>query len=474
VHVFDRPFRRLAAAALAALLVLPAAVVPTLGWANVGDGYGTHDWILDQAFRLLDARGIPTSWVDRQMALVSTDDPDTVEKAADSTRGIEHVYYDYGRRGGAIHRITEHYAAMLRKYEAGRTAQLAGDTATATARFREASYNLGMLAHFYGDILVPYHTTLDGLDEDGEHAAYELLVNTKTRTSTASPTWSVANTSRTVRDMPDVRASAIAAAAYARARYPTLTDAFDENDTALSSTADTVTKEVLIRASGDLADLISSVPDGIGYPQRIASLKFWVRWHGVKANELSQRAYATVLDAAGRPIEGVEVKISWPMPNGSKKAIRFWTDATGGGNGITQATGTTTLMVKQTASATVTTDQTSITKTAWFYQTKKLADSSAGLVTTFNDRTVVAGQTITATTKARDTSGNPVAGLYIEWTWDLSGTTKTASGYTDASGNARTTFTVTSSTSRSTLYLKAKTSAYSLNRSWTASFYRVD
>ena len=473
MRIFRNTARRLAAATLAALLVLPAAVVPALAWANVGDGYGTHDWILDQAFRLLDARGISTSWVDRQMALVSTDDPDTIEKAADSTRGIEHVYFDYGKRGGAIHRITEHYATMLRKYSEGRAAQLAGNTTTAKARFKEASYNLGMLAHFYGDILVPYHTTLEGLDEDGEHHEYELLVNTKTRTPTASPSWSVANPAWAVKDTPKVRTSAIAAAAYARARYSTLTASYDANDTSFSSAANTVTKEVLIRASGDLANLVSSVPKGIGYSQRAGSVKVWMKWRGVKADEPGQAVYVTVLDTAGKPIEGVQVTVTWPLEDGTTQAIRTWTDGAGY-NRIGHATGTTPYMAKQTVSAKVTTDQTSLTKTAWFYRTRRLADSTTGFVSTMNDRTVHAGQTVTVSTRARDTSGNPVVGLYVEWTWEIGSTTKKTSGYTDSTGYARSTYTVTSSTTRSTIYVTGRTSAYSINRAAKTSFYRTD
>ena len=108
---------RLAAAALAALLAF-AGSVPLVGaWANGpnnGNGYGTHDWILDQALRVLDDNGIGHGWVNRSIALEATDDPDKVEVAADPSRKIEHTYTATGRRGGAIHRITEHYAKILR------------------------------------------------------------------------------------------------------------------------------------------------------------------------------------------------------------------------------------------------------------------------------------------------------------------------------------------------------------------------
>jgi len=47
---------RLGAAALVVTLVLSATPGAALGWANNGDSYGTHDWFIDQAVRILDGR----------------------------------------------------------------------------------------------------------------------------------------------------------------------------------------------------------------------------------------------------------------------------------------------------------------------------------------------------------------------------------------------------------------------------------
>ena len=263
-----RRIRPLGAALLAALLALPGALAPVAAWSNAGNNYGTHDWILDQALRLLDDRGISHSWVDRTVALLATDDPDTVEVEADSSRSIEHVYTgDGGKRGGAVHRITEHYAKIIRLYSAGKTAKVAGDTTTAAAKFREASYNLGMLAHFYGDVLQPYHTSRDAIGMDSQHHAYELLVNSLTKTPTSSSSWSVANTGWTVKDMTNVRTAAISAAAYSRARYDPRRQLLDERRQP-EQRRQGRDQEVLIRASGDLANLVSSVAKGLEIHRR--------------------------------------------------------------------------------------------------------------------------------------------------------------------------------------------------------------
>lgn len=464
---------RLAAAGLALLLVFGGSIAPAAAWSNNGDGYGSHDWILDQSLRLLTARGINWSWVDRTVALLASDDPDNIEVVADPSRSIEHTYTGGGKRGGAVHRITEHYAAMLRLYNEGRAAQLAGDSATATARFRDASYNLGMLSHFYGDILQPYHTSRDAIGLDAPHVAYELLVDDLNRHPTDSPLWSVANTSWVVKDMPDVRAAAIAAAAYSRDRYLTLAANFTTSTKTLNSAASAVTKEVLIRASGDLANLVASVPKGIGNPPPVGTLTIKLRYRGVKANEVSERLDGTVLDNAGKPIEGVRVDIVWPMADGTKQVMPFWTDELGNGHiyGIIESP---TLMAHQTVTATVTTDQTTRTKTTWWYRTLRLADGTAGFVTSVNDKTVVAGQTITVTTTAKSTTGSPIVGLLVTWTWYMGATTVTTTGYTDSTGKARSSKVIASTTTHSTMTVTARTSAYSINRSASTTFYRVD
>jgi protocatechuate 3,4-dioxygenase beta subunit len=283
----------------------------------------------------------------------------------------------------------------------------------------------------------------------------------------------VANSTWTVDDITNVRTAAIAAASYSRARYATIAANFDANDTSLSGPANTATKEVLIRASGDLADLITSAKKGIGNPPVVGSITAYMKWRGVKANELTEAAHGIVYDVNGKPIEGVQVDVIWPKPDGSKVNLRFWTDETGHGH-ITNRVWDTALMAKQTVTEKVTTDQTTVTKTTWWYETKRLADSTPGFLSTMNDRTVQAGQTVTVTSRAKDTAGNPIAGLYVEWTWEIGSTTKVTSGYTDSNGNAKSTFTVASTTTKSTIYVTGRTSAYSINRSSKTSFYRTD
>jgi hypothetical protein len=451
--------QRLAAATLTALLAFAGAIAPVTAWSNRGDGYGTHDWILDQAFRLLDARGINMSWVDRDIARKASDDPDTIEVAADPSRKIEHTYTATGRRGGAIHRITEHYADILHAYDAH--------------DYDEASYQLGMLSHFYADLSMPYHTNQGAQTADAEHEAYELLVNNLMRAPTDKPGWSVANTNWNVSNMPNVRTAAVAMAAYSRARYQIVHDNFEPKDTSLSRPVENVTKDVMIRVSGDLADLVQSVPKGIGNPPAVGSLQLWARWHGVKGNERNQLIYGKVKDVNGHLMEGVRVDVTFPDGNGGTKTWPFWTDETGEGH-VRIEVGNPALMDKKNVSGKVKTDQTSVTEGDWYYRTLKLADGANGFWTDVSDRSVVQGQKVTVKTYARTPGGAPIQGLLVDWTWDLGGTAMKTTGWTDSNGRATTSFVIQSGTTHAQVYVYAHTTAYSLNRKSKTWFQRSD
>jgi hypothetical protein len=448
VRTRSRARGRIAAVVLMALLAFAGSITPASAWSNRGDGYGTHDWILDQAFRLLKARGIGYDWVNRTIALEATDDPDTVEKAADPGRKIEHVYTGAGLRGGAIHRITEHYAKILRLYGA--------------QKYNRASYHLGMLAHFWGDLSMPYHTERSAKEFPDEHHAYELLVNDLTRKRIDMPAWSVANTSWVVSTMPNVRSAAIALAAFSRAQYWTVHDNLEPADASLNEAVQAATGEVLIRASGDLANLILSVPDGVGIPPPVGSLELWVRWHGVKADETDQMVYGRVRDIDGQLVEGVEVDVTFPTATGPKVG-RFWTDETGEGR-VRIEVGSPTLMAKMKVTGEVKTDKTRVTDADWYYRTEMLADGSTGFWTSVRDRSVAQGQIIIVRTYARTPEGNPIAGLMIDWTWMLPDAPKMTTGYTNDMGEATTSIAITDDTADAQVYVYAHTSAYSLNR----------
>ena len=97
--------------------------------------------------------------------------------------------------------------------------------------------------------------------------------------------------------------------------------------------------------------------------------------------------------------------MTWPLDDGSKKALRFWTDGLGTGH-ITYPTGTTPLMAKQTVSYKVTTDQTSVTKSDLVLPDEAPRGRQHGLQDHGQRFAVVAGQTVTVTSTVRTTTGD--------------------------------------------------------------------
>jgi len=129
-------------AGLLAIALSAMSVGSVLAWSNgpdSGNGYGTHDWIVDQALKTFSGK-LP-AWFEPATARLASDDPDT-----QFWRTNDHVYREIGYGRGAVHQVTEYYARAIADLRAGNGHQ--------------ASVDVGRLAHFYGDILVPFHTFL--------------------------------------------------------------------------------------------------------------------------------------------------------------------------------------------------------------------------------------------------------------------------------------------------------------------------
>ena len=214
------------------------------------------------------------------------------------------------------------------------------------------------------------------------------------------------------------------------------------------------------------------MPKGIGNPPPVGSLQLWARWHGVKGDEPNQLIYGKVRDVNGELMEGVRVDVTFPT-SGGEKTWAFWTDETGEGH-VRIEVGNPALMDKKNVSGKVKTDQTSVTDGDWYFRTKKLADAAKGFWTDVSDRSVRAGQKVTIKTYVRTTDGKPIAGLLVDWTWELGGTPMVTTGWTDSNGKATTSYVIQNGTTHAQVYVYAHTSAYSLNRKSKTWFQRAD
>jgi hypothetical protein len=300
--------RRAITFACTLILAMAFSVGTAHAWGNGGDqrnGFGTHDWILDEAIRVSGASG---DWVDVQTALLASDDPDSM-----GTDKTLHVFYQSGLYGGAPAEVSKLYYEAVLAYRAGDTEQ--------------ASLCLGRLSHYYSDVLQPFHSNylVMGKPVSVLHKNYELGVDPyvlRGRNEDRLPPYAS-------KPATDVRKMTIAAASFSRAYYPALRSSFSRSGTidVGSRSVLSLTYTVLGRAVNDLADIIASVPTGSGLADPVTSIKM----------KMSQRtiaiggkigAFATCKDANGRPIKGAEVVFTFVRSAGPVVMVRF-TDSHG-------------------------------------------------------------------------------------------------------------------------------------------------
>lgn len=307
--------RRTLTAATIALLALAAAVVPAGAWSNgpsaggvTGNGYGTHDWVIDQAVKVFDGK-VP-AWFEADTARLASDDPDTL-----FWRTNEHVFMEpttavpwpYGR--GAVYLIAEYYDKAIYSLKVGNDHQ--------------ASIYVGWLAHYWADVFQPYHTAYAANTKSSAHAKYEALVDDKMRKSSDAPEWQTAD--RTPDPVTNIRTRAIDGAAYSRAYFKEL-DAELAKSSTLTARASQITGYLMKKASRELADIIYSIDRNVGNAPGATSITVTRKYAQPSSIEY-QAIYVKVLDSSGRPIEGARVDVTWPssadVPNGAEPSAHL-------------------------------------------------------------------------------------------------------------------------------------------------------
>jgi len=301
--------RALVVAALT-LVAVAASALPVGAWSNgpaaggvTGNGYGTHDWIIDQAVKVFAGK-VP-AWFEADTARLASDDHDTLY-----WRTNEHVYMESGYGRGAVYMIGEYYDRAIAQVRAGNGHQ--------------ASIYIGWLAHFWGDILQPYHTAYAANGKSGPHAKYEALVDDRMRKSSDASGWQTAD--RTPGKVTNSRTLAIAAATYSRNYFKEL-DAELAKSSALTSRASQISGYLMTKASRELADIIYSIDLGVGNAPGAKSITVTRKYAQPTSIEY-QAIYVKVLDTAGKPIEGARVDVTWPssadVPNGAEPVAHIF------------------------------------------------------------------------------------------------------------------------------------------------------
>jgi hypothetical protein len=321
---------RLVLATTGAALLCALLPASAQGWGNGGDfrdgrtGYGTHDWVVDQAARVAGGH----AWggrFDVRRAVAHSGDPDALFR-----RPTEHVYMQRGQGRGAVEQAAEYYVAAVRAYRAG--------------NYGLASEKFGVMSHFYSDVTMPLHSAYRGGGSVGHrhHETYERFTSHVTSSPQAARSYCPTGTKPL--KVRDVRTMTAQAAAYSRRQAPELVSGLQHygiNDAAVVKNAKVkaVTKRTLTRACAGLAALLQSVPSGSAMPRQVGKVKVELARKIVKVGS-APKATIKVKDRQGRPMEGVEFWIDWPgtsrdqrlytMPNG--KLLNHGAKATSSGH----------------------------------------------------------------------------------------------------------------------------------------------
>ena len=362
-----------------------------LAWCGDGDGYGTHDWVLAEAIRLA---GPDASWVDAHAALLTSDDPD---ETTDWTMHGFRLRGSWGY-GGAVQSTTDLYHDAV-------TFVAAGDRLA-------ASRTLGLLSHYYSDVLQPFHAAYSTDLQNAYHAEYERAVDAFTRHPGQNEDW-IAAAPRI--PMVDVRAKTAAAATFSRANYPALIAALTATTTVdvMQPVVNSVTRAVLSRAANDLADIITGIGRGVGVSAPPKTVKVTVSRRYPQPGSMIC-AYATCTDAAGRPVEGAAVTFSWPLASGSVITTTVYTGPTGVAHDWeTVGSQSRPLSVKAAVRAVSAASGAETGSGTWFTPSVVLKARTAGLRSWVSSAKPLRGSKLTLYTVAHDRYGRHVAGLPV-------------------------------------------------------------
>lgn len=405
--------------------ILAMSVTSAFAWNNGrnGDGRAMHDWILEEAIKLA---GEDASWIDTETARLATDDPDTL-----GTSSYNHVFKNVGGAQGGPQQAAEEHIRLLDAYQAG--------------DYLEASRLLGVMSHYYSDVNQPFHTYYYPVGStrktgyDGRLTVREIHMDYERAAWTGVKTYGEEMLSpRARRPVTDVRSMAVSSARYARRRYQPLLASFAASGTIDGDIPKTITRQVLSRAVNDLADIIAAVPAGQGRSVPPASMKqaMSARTYYYPRRGQLIRTHTVCLDESGEPMEGVRVRFSWLGPGGTVKTYTRYTNR----DGLawhwkyTEATGSMRRLRMSTAAVTGSEVTTGAT---WYMRTPVLASGTKGMKTKLSEDRPRRNTVVRARVRVVSSSGKPVKGLPVTFTWKHKTRTYRMKAVTDAKGYAR-------------------------------------
>ncbi len=219
-----------------------------------------------------------------------------------------------------------------------------------------------------------------------------------------------------------------------KAKAPKVSKAFQTNSEGSLTVAftDTVAESVLLTATLDNANTKTGIAKFIADSHTAKISALTVTSGAVANGTATNQATATVVDANGNPLSGVEV--TWSQDGSALLGASPKTDTDG------QTTVTFTDTKAQTVNITATVNNSSLSKPSTFIGDSGSVKVSALTVTSG----AVANGTATnqATATVVDANGNPLSGVEVTWSQDGSALLG-SSPKTDANGQTTVTFTDT-------------------------------
>ena len=301
---------RIAIVGAIVVLVVLGSATPALAWSNGGlggNGFGTHDWVIDEAARLA---GNP-KWLDKTVAFRASDDPDMV-----LLDWRYHAYDEWGDcEGEAPQRVASLFGQTVKAYK--------------SRNFSSASKQLGLLAHYYADVCNPLHTDGTSGSETLMHSLYEVRVSGLTNSRGENRAWIVNDGFQRV---SNAASKTTLAARFAHPRYSQLVQhyrAYGYNRLVATST-----RISLNRAVNDLADIIRSVPSAqlpSAPPDVLPSgvIGWSDAWMYEGGTVTVQGPVVSTTYSKGSSSRPTFLNVGAPYPNLSRLTILIWGDDRG-------------------------------------------------------------------------------------------------------------------------------------------------
>lgn len=443
--------------------VTMAAAPPALAWSNggagsgpagQGDGYGTHDWILSQAMRTAGAKG---KWLNLPLALNHTDDPDYAR--VDNT----HVFFEKGDGRGAAQVVSDLYAMAVEAYHKG--------------DISSASRDVGLMAHYIGDMSQPYHTAYAAVGlPSTNHNLIESLVEHELQASTPAAgaarrhDWT---TPRAPKMLGSIRNAVVREAAYSRQFFPLLNAEMNKHPTTISGTVNSIVDKVLTDDANQVGDVIATIPTGRGLAIDVKTLTTSVsKAYGGRGQYETVFGHGVGTD--GRPIEGLAIDFSYPTASGKTSTFRKYTDSAGNASFSVVIGDLAYDRSYATLAHVVTSPHTVHTATkdarSSFIITRQLLTGTDGFSSHVADTTPAVGSKLSISSTTTNTDGNPQGGLKVTYTWPFPSGTVTTVAYSDTSGHTSSSVTVPSSARGHSVQAAAETQAGGFFRHSSSTF----